>query len=115
MKLGAVDYLPKPFTPEQVRNAARRVVAANVLQRQISELKDRIDEKDASKFSRRKVPSAGVPEHGAARGRHGLRRLAARRERNRQERSRSVDAHPKQARRSAVRDGVTARCCPATS
>ena len=32
MKKGAVDYLPKPFTPEQVRNAARRVVAANVLQ-----------------------------------------------------------------------------------
>src|SRR6516225_10053279 len=24
MKLGAVDYLPKPFTPEQVRTAARR-------------------------------------------------------------------------------------------
>jgi two-component system, NtrC family, response regulator AlgB len=46
MKLGAVDYLPKPFTPEQVRNAARRVVAANVLQRQISELRDRIDERD---------------------------------------------------------------------
>src|SRR5208283_4150217 len=30
MKLGAVDYLPKPFTPEQVRSAARRIVAANV-------------------------------------------------------------------------------------
>src|SRR5262245_63789789 len=24
MKMGAVDYLPKPFTPEQVRSAARR-------------------------------------------------------------------------------------------
>jgi two-component system, NtrC family, response regulator AlgB len=28
MKLGAVDYLPKPFTPEQVRSAARRFVTA---------------------------------------------------------------------------------------
>jgi NtrC-family two-component system response regulator AlgB len=46
MKLGAVDYLPKPFTPDQVRNAARRIVAANVLRRQISELRDRIDEAD---------------------------------------------------------------------
>jgi NtrC-family two-component system response regulator AlgB len=46
MKLGAVDYLPKPFTPEQVRHAARRVVAANVLRRQICELKERIDETD---------------------------------------------------------------------
>lgn len=44
MKLGAVDYLPKPFTPEQVRHSARRVVSANILRRQIAELKDRIDE-----------------------------------------------------------------------
>jgi DNA-binding NtrC family response regulator len=44
MKLGAVDYLPKPFTPEQVRAAARRVVTANVLKRQLTELKERLDE-----------------------------------------------------------------------
>src|ERR1700722_16765962 len=44
MKRGAVDYLPKPFTPEQVRTAARRVVTANVLKRQLSELKSRLDE-----------------------------------------------------------------------
>lgn len=44
MRLGAVDYLPKPFTPEQIRHAARRVVAANVLRRQISELQERLDE-----------------------------------------------------------------------
>jgi NtrC-family two-component system response regulator AlgB len=50
MKLGAVDYLPKPFTPEQVRNAARRVVAASVLKRQISELRERIDESESEDF-----------------------------------------------------------------
>lgn len=44
MKLGAVDYLPKPFTPEQVRAAARRVVTANVLKRRLDELQDRLDE-----------------------------------------------------------------------
>jgi two-component system, NtrC family, response regulator AlgB len=44
MKLEAVDYLPKPFTPEQVRNAARRVVAAKVLERRLGELQDRLDE-----------------------------------------------------------------------
>lgn len=44
MRLGAVDYLPKPFTPEQVRHAARHVVSANILRRQISELQDRLDE-----------------------------------------------------------------------
>jgi two-component system, NtrC family, response regulator AlgB len=46
MRLGAVDYLPKPFTPEQVRHAARRVVAASVLRRQISELQERLDESE---------------------------------------------------------------------
>jgi len=44
MKMGAVDYLPKPFTPEQVRNAARRVAAENVLKRQLSELREQIGE-----------------------------------------------------------------------
>jgi NtrC-family two-component system response regulator AlgB len=46
MRRGAVDYLPKPFTPEQVRTAARRVVTAHVLERQVSELKDRLDERE---------------------------------------------------------------------
>ncbi len=44
MKMGAVDYLPKPFTPEQVRNAARRIAAENVLKRQLSELREQIGE-----------------------------------------------------------------------
>ncbi|MCS6866061.1 MAG: sigma-54 dependent transcriptional regulator [Gemmataceae bacterium] len=44
MKLGAVDYLPKPFTPDQVRTAAQRVVTASVLRRRLSELQDRLDE-----------------------------------------------------------------------
>ena len=46
MKLGAVDYLPKPFTPEQVRNAARRAVSETVLKRQLTELRERIDESE---------------------------------------------------------------------
>ena len=41
MRLGAVDYLPKPFTPQQVRHAAQRVVANTVLRRQVAELKER--------------------------------------------------------------------------
>jgi two-component system, NtrC family, response regulator AlgB len=57
MKMGAVDYLPKPFTPQQVRHAARRVVAANVLQRQISELQDRLDEAEGASFFETKNPT----------------------------------------------------------
>src|SRR5262249_37273043 len=40
------DYLPKPFTPEQVRGAARRIVAEKILQRQVSELRERVDDSD---------------------------------------------------------------------
>jgi two-component system, NtrC family, response regulator AlgB len=57
MRLGAVDYLPKPFTPEQVRHAARRVVSANVLQRQISELKERLDETEGEAFFETQSPN----------------------------------------------------------
>jgi two-component system, NtrC family, response regulator AlgB len=57
MKLGAMDYLPKPFTPEQVRHAARRVVAAQVLQRQISELQDRLDQTEGESFFETQSPS----------------------------------------------------------
>jgi len=42
MKLGAVDYLPKPFTPEQVRTAARRVLTTQRLKQEITELHDRL-------------------------------------------------------------------------
>jgi NtrC-family two-component system response regulator AlgB len=47
IKRGAVDYLPKPFTPEQVRHAARRVVSAHLLKQQILELQERVSETDA--------------------------------------------------------------------
>jgi two-component system, NtrC family, response regulator AlgB len=66
MKLGAVDYLPKPFTPEQVRAAARRVVTANVLKRQLTELKDRLDETVAeSRFETRSTAYASFLQTAA--------------------------------------------------
>jgi two-component system, NtrC family, response regulator AlgB len=43
MKLGASDYLPKPFTPEQVRQAARRIVEAQRLRVEQDSLRSRID------------------------------------------------------------------------
>ena len=46
MKRGAVDYLPKPFTPEQVRHAARRVVEAKLLRRQVDEMRERLAQTD---------------------------------------------------------------------
>ena len=57
MKLGAVDYLPKPFTPDQVRHATRRVVEAGALKRQVSELEGRLDEADVEGFFDSATPS----------------------------------------------------------
>jgi len=56
MRLGAVDYLPKPFTPEQVRGAARRVVTASILRRQLSELQARVDEVEGDNLFETKSP-----------------------------------------------------------
>jgi NtrC-family two-component system response regulator AlgB len=57
MKLGAVDYLPKPFTPEQVRNAARRAVSETLLKRQLTELRERIDESEGELIFDTRDPS----------------------------------------------------------
>ena len=57
MKMGAVDYLPKPFTPEQVRAAARRVVTANVLKRQLVELQDRLGEAESESTFETRSPA----------------------------------------------------------
>ena len=47
MKLGAADYLPKPFTPDQVRLAARRVLEARRLRTRVAELEQLLDESGA--------------------------------------------------------------------
>jgi NtrC-family two-component system response regulator AlgB len=42
MRRGAVDYIPKPFTPEQIRQALARVVRTRKLQSRVSELEAHI-------------------------------------------------------------------------
>ena len=44
MKRGAFDYLPKPFTPDQVRHAARRALEATRTKQQLAEAKVRLEE-----------------------------------------------------------------------
>jgi NtrC-family two-component system response regulator AlgB len=44
VKRGAVDYIPKPFTPDQIRLTANRVVEAQRLRRRLSELQQELDE-----------------------------------------------------------------------
>jgi len=44
MKRGAFDYLPKPFTPDQVRHAARRALEAARTKQQLAEAQVRLQE-----------------------------------------------------------------------
>jgi NtrC-family two-component system response regulator AlgB len=67
MRMGAVDYLPKPFTPEQVRAAARRVVTAGVLKRQVTELQDRLDETEGESTFETRSPAFAAFLQEAAR------------------------------------------------
>jgi NtrC-family two-component system response regulator AlgB len=44
MKRGAKDYLPKPFTPDQVRHAARRALESQLLRRKLADAEERLKE-----------------------------------------------------------------------
>ncbi len=57
MRLGAVDYLPKPFTPEQIRLATRRVVAADRLRRRVAELEHRVATTEGDDYFETESPS----------------------------------------------------------
>ena len=42
MRCGAVDYIPKPFTPEQIRQAWSRLIQARKLRSRVADLESRI-------------------------------------------------------------------------
>jgi NtrC-family two-component system response regulator AlgB len=42
MRRGAVDYIPKPFTPEQIRQALSRLIQARKLRGRVAELESRL-------------------------------------------------------------------------
>jgi NtrC-family two-component system response regulator AlgB len=44
IKRGAVDYIPKPFTPDQIRLTASRVLETQRLRRRLTELQQELDE-----------------------------------------------------------------------
>jgi NtrC-family two-component system response regulator AlgB len=50
VKRGAVDYVPKPFTPDQVRLAAGRVVESQRLRRRLIELQTELNESGEPAF-----------------------------------------------------------------
>ena len=56
VKRGAVDYVPKPFTPDQVRLAAGRVVDAQRLRRRLVELQEELDQSGEPAFLESRSP-----------------------------------------------------------
>src|SRR2546421_2629288 len=44
VKSGAADYIPKPFTPDQIRLTANRVLEAQRLKRRVTELQEELDQ-----------------------------------------------------------------------
>jgi two-component system, NtrC family, response regulator AlgB len=42
IKRGAMDYLPKPFTPEQIRHVVDRIMTGRAMTRRLTELEDRL-------------------------------------------------------------------------
>ncbi|HEY6362652.1 MAG TPA: sigma-54 dependent transcriptional regulator [Vicinamibacterales bacterium] len=56
IRRGAVDYVPKPFTPDQVRLAANRVVEAQRLRRRLAELQEELDESGEPAFFESRSP-----------------------------------------------------------
>jgi NtrC-family two-component system response regulator AlgB len=57
MRRGAADYLPKPFTPEQVRVSVQRVLDSRRLQRRVLELEQRLEGADPGSWFDSQSPS----------------------------------------------------------
>ena len=57
IRRGAVDYVPKPFTPDQIRLAAHRVVEAQRLRRRLAELQEQLDESGEPAFFESRSPA----------------------------------------------------------
>src|SRR5207237_10935469 len=53
IKRGAVDYVPKPFTPDQIRLTASRVLEGQRLRRRLTELQEELDENTDTFFESR--------------------------------------------------------------
>ena len=57
IKRGAVDYVPKPFTPDQIRVTANRVLETQRLRRRLAELQEELDESGEPAFFESRSPA----------------------------------------------------------
>ena len=106
IRRGAVDYVPKPFTPDQIRLAAHRVVEAQRLRRRLAELQEELDESGEPAFFESRSPLfLAVPANSRAGSGLGCCSPLERRERHRQERPRSLGSREQPAVGGAICHG----------
>lgn len=60
IRLGATDYLPKPFTPDQVRFAASRVLETRRLRGRVAELEAIVERTVPAEHGKVTAPSVGA-------------------------------------------------------
>jgi NtrC-family two-component system response regulator AlgB len=101
MRRGARDYLPKPFTPAQIRHVVEQLAERHALLGRVAALEARLAEADGVENRERVAAHARVLDTAA---RVGLGRVAAaaRRDRHGQDAPRAL-IHQKSARRSRSR------------
>ena len=104
IRRGAVDYVPKPFTPDQIRLAANRVVEGAAPAAPLGGAPGGTGRKRRAGVLRVAQPAfLRFLQTAGARGGIGRRAAPARRKRHRQERARALDSRQQSASRCAVR------------
>ena len=106
IKRGAVDYIPKPFTPDQIRLTANRVLETQRSEAPVGRAPGGAGRKRRARILRVSQPGiSAVPANSGAR--RGIRRgcPAPRRERHGEERAGALDSCEQPASQRAIRHG----------
>ena len=104
MRLGAYDYVTKPFTADHIVHVVARALEMQELRAENKELRDRIETlTEPEPFLTYSPHSRKLAEIGGAGGRQRRDRADHRRKRHRQEHAGVVHPSPESAQRRAVR------------
>ena len=106
MRRGAFDFIPKPFTPEQIRQVLQKIVRTRSLEQRVRQLESQLADESPE------IDLTSARTRRAARARDGLQGRRHHRddphpgsERHRQERARPRNPPPQRAARAALCHG----------
>ena len=106
MRRGAFDYLPKPFTPDQLRLVLKRIAEVRRLQSHVEELEEQVRAVVPEVDLRTSEPAMQALDMAFKTGGHRSDGPAARRERHRQGHPGPGNPCPQPARRRPLRHGA---------